>query len=211
MFCLQTLAQPPQPNDPGDGVKRSKIKFSGQSHVAYLKGNHEMQQHVSKYFACRPYPPPHLGLGSKGQNPFFQNMVIMHIKLKEITKCSSMVANILPVAPPPPPPPLTPTTPMLGMVSKGQHSTFPEHGHFAYQIKGNHKCSIIVANILPADPLHLTLGIKMSKFSLPCFTSVWPCDTSDSQNSSLTYVFANAKAILTFCAMNSAFPQSCYV
>ena len=29
----------------------------------------------------------------------------------------------------------------------GQNSTFSEHGHVAYQIKGNHKCSNLVANI----------------------------------------------------------------
>ena len=29
---------------------------------------------------------------------------------------------------------------------------FSEYGHVAYQIKGNHVCSKIVANILPADP-----------------------------------------------------------
>ena len=31
-------------------------------------------------------------------------------------------------------------------------STFSEHGRIAYQNKGNHKCSNVVANILPADP-----------------------------------------------------------
>ena len=39
-----------------------------------------------------------------------------------------------------------------GVESKGQNSTFSEHGHLAYQIKGNHECSSIVANILLADP-----------------------------------------------------------
>ena len=29
---------------------------------------------------------------------------------------------------------------------------FSEHGHVAYRITGNHKCSNMVANILPADP-----------------------------------------------------------
>ena len=33
-----------------------------------------------------------------------------------------------------------------------EKSTFSEHGHVAYQIKRSHKCSNIVANILPADP-----------------------------------------------------------
>ena len=34
----------------------------------------------------------------------------------------------------------------------GQNSTFSEHGHVAYQDKGNHVCSNMVANILHADP-----------------------------------------------------------
>ena len=37
----------------------------------------------------------------------------------------------------------------------GQNSTFSEHGHVAYEIKGNHECSNMVANILPADPTGL--------------------------------------------------------
>ena len=36
--------------------------------------------------------------------------------------------------------------------------------HVAYKTKGNHECSIMVANILPVDPIHLptpcpTLGM----------------------------------------------------
>ena len=41
---------------------------------------------------------------------------------------------------------------LRGWGSKGQNSTFSEHGHGAYQIKANHVCSNIVANILPAQP-----------------------------------------------------------
>ena len=41
----------------------------------------------------------------------------------------------------------------VGAGSKGQNSTFLEHGHVAYQVKENHECSNMVANILPADPL----------------------------------------------------------
>ena len=47
------------------------------------------------------------------------------------------------------------------MGSIGQNSTFPEHGHVAYQFKGNHEYSTcIVANMLPADypPPHLNPG-----------------------------------------------------
>ena len=35
---------------------------------------------------------------------------------------------------------------------KVKNSTLLEHGHIAYNIKGNHKCSNMVANILPAAP-----------------------------------------------------------
>ena len=49
----------PPPTDPGDGVNRPRFNFFRNGHVAYqIKGNHEMQQHGSKYFACRPPPPP---------------------------------------------------------------------------------------------------------------------------------------------------------
>ena len=53
--------------------------------------------------------------------------------------------NILPKDPNPAPDP--------GLGSNGQNSTFTEHGHVAYQIKENDKCSNMVANILPADPI----------------------------------------------------------
>ena len=42
------------------------------------------------------------------------------------------------------------------MGSIGQNAAFSEHGHVAYQIEENHKCSNMLANCLPADPL---LGI----------------------------------------------------
>ena len=45
--------------------------------------------------------------------------------------------------------------PPLPSGSKGQNSNSSEHGHVAYQIKGNHECSNnVVGNILPADHLH---------------------------------------------------------
>ena len=55
-----------------------------------------------------------------------------------------MVANILPADPPPSP------NPGDGVIS--QNSTFSEHGHVAYQLKGITKCSSIVAIFLPTDP-----------------------------------------------------------
>ena len=52
-----------------------------------------------------------------------------------------------------------PTPYPLTMGSMGQNSTFSEHGHVAYQIKDNHECSNMVANILPTDPPNTTLGM----------------------------------------------------
>ena len=59
------------------------------------------------------------------------------IKLDGITKCINMVANILPADPPKP---LT--------RSIGQKSTFSEQCHVAYEIKGNHECSNMVAQFM---------------------------------------------------------------
>ena len=39
-----------------------------------------------------------------------------------------------------------------GLGSKCQNATLAKHGHVAYQIKRNHECSSMVANILLADP-----------------------------------------------------------
>ena len=51
-----------------------------------------MQQHGSKYFARRPLPTPTaltLGLGAKGHHStFFQNMAMLHIKLKKLTNAA---------------------------------------------------------------------------------------------------------------------------
>ena len=111
-----------------------KSAFSELGHVAYqLKWNHEMQQHGSKYFDHSPPPPPptpNPGMGSIGPNStFFQIMVMFYIQLN--VTCYQIT---------------------LGMGSKGLNSTFSEHGHVVYQIKCNQECSIMVANILPADP-----------------------------------------------------------
>ena len=91
-----------------------------------------------------------------------------------------MVANILLADPNPPPPrPLgmgsnsnfsehghVPSQiVILGMGLIGQNSTFSEHGYFAYQIKGNDKCSNMQAHILffhtPSTPW---VGSKVNFF-----------------------------------------------
>ena len=130
-----------------------------------------------------PLPPPTLVVGSKGQHSFFQNMVMLHIKLKLVTHVATW-KQIFYLQPPPPS--------SLGVESQGQkiyfsqnmvmlhikltgirnawyfaHIPLPwggvkrsnanvsEYGHVAYQIKGNDACSNMVANILPADPARL--------------------------------------------------------
>ena len=100
-----------------------------------------MQQHGSKYFVCRPPPP--LGMGSICQNlTFFEHGYVVY--QINITRCSSMVANILPAS--------QPLTLTLGLLSKAQNSFVSEHGHVAYQIKEYRKCSNMVANNLSVDP-----------------------------------------------------------
>ena len=91
----------------------------------------QMQQHGRKYFAIRPttIPPPTLWMGPKGQNYFFQNIVMLHIKFNGITKSSYMVANILPADP----------TSSSDLRIKRSKFIFSEHGHVAYQINWNHK------------------------------------------------------------------------
>ena len=103
-----------------------------------------------------------LGGGVKGKIKLFQNMVMLHIKLKGITGAATcnMIANILPVAP-------LPRHPRV----KRSNLTFAEHDHVSYQIKGNRECSNMVANILPAAPSPL----RRSKFN---FFRTWSCCTS---------------------------------
>ena len=97
---------------------------------------------VANILPADPYPLT-LGMGQKVKIQIIQNMVMLHIKLKGIMKCCNMVANILRADPPP----------TLGIGSVGQNSTFSEHDHVAYQNKKNQECSIMVANMLPTNPL----------------------------------------------------------
>ena len=73
------------------GVKRSE-----QCHVAYqIKGNHEFGSMVANIVPA-VHPPLDPGVGVKRSKfDFFQNMVMLHVKLKGITKCSNIVANMI--------------------------------------------------------------------------------------------------------------------
>ena len=68
--------------------------FSQQCHVTYkIKGNHEMKEHGSKYFARRhPHPWPK---GSKDQNSLFSEQCHVTYKIKGNHECSNMVTNSL--------------------------------------------------------------------------------------------------------------------
>ena len=81
-----------------------------------------------------------LGAGAEAKIKLFQNMVMLHNKLK-YNAGSDMVANISPTD--------TPST--QGVGSKGQTVSFSESSHVAYQIKADEAGSKMVANILPKD------------------------------------------------------------
>ena len=125
-----------------------------------------MPQHGSKYFARRPPPLTTLVIGQLVKIQFFQDMAMLHKKLNGITKCSNMVPNILPTTPPPPTMPLTP--------SIGQHSTFSEHGHVSYQIKGQHG-----NRYFSHKPLDPGGWFNRSKFN---FFRTWSCCITDKGN-----------------------------
>ena len=66
--------------------------FSEHGHSTYqFTGNHEMQQHGSKYFARR-----HLGDGVNRSNSTFSEYGHVAYQIKENHKYSNMVANISP-------------------------------------------------------------------------------------------------------------------
>ena len=78
-----------------------------------------------------------------------------------------MVATIMLADPYPPPQP-------LGMGSVGQNSTFSEHGHVTYQIKGNHGMQQHGSKYFVHRPLPepLLLGSKFTFFrALSCCIS----------------------------------------
>ena len=66
-------------------------------------------------------------------------MVMLHIKIKGIKYAASLEQIFCPQTP-------TPHPDLLG--SKGHNSTSSPRGYVAYQSKGNHEYSNVVANIL---------------------------------------------------------------
>ena len=107
------LSADPPPPDLEVENKGLNSTFLEHGNVAYqIKGNHECSAMV---FAHRtPYPGDEV---RRSKVNFSQNMVMLHIKLKRITRCNSMVANSLPTYP---------STPLRlsGMGSKDQNYFF---------------------------------------------------------------------------------------
>ena len=143
MFCLQT--PPPLPG-PGVGSKGQNSNLWEHGHDTYqIQGNQECSNMVANILPVDPLPRP---WGSKGQNSTFSEHGYVAYQIKGNYECT-----------PPSPQP-------LGWGKTGQNSALSEHGH-AYQIKWNHKCSNMVANVLPADPPPTPRswgGVKRSKF-----------------------------------------------
>ena len=113
------------------GSVGQNLTFSEHGFVAYqIKDNHECSNMVAKMLPTDPQEP---GDGvSRSEFNFYQNMVMLHIKLKIIMKAATWLPADHPHT--------------LGIGSVGQNSFSTEHGHVAYQIKGNNECSNMVAN-----------------------------------------------------------------
>ena len=59
-----------------------------------------MQQHGSKYFPVRPLSPSDPGVGLKGQNSTFWNMVMLNIEYKGMTNTATSKYKFCPYTPP---------------------------------------------------------------------------------------------------------------
>ena len=87
---------------------------------------------------------------------------MLHIKLKRITIANSLHAD---------------RSLKLGMGSLGQNSTCSEHGHDAYQIKGNQQMQQYGSKYFACTPLPgPAVGDKRSKFY---FFRTWLCCISN--------------------------------
>ena len=130
------------------------------------------------------------GWGQKVQIQSFQNNFMLHIKLKGIRNTATWLQIFCSQTPKPPHchpttwlrvwvkrskfnfsehdhlPAYPPIPPTLGMGSIGQNSTFLEHGHVAYALKGNHKLqhngSKHFARRLPPDAGEGSMGHNLT-------------------------------------------------
>ena len=86
------------------GSKGQNVVSSEHGHVAYqIKGNHQRQQHGSKYFPRILPPPPTLGMGSICQNSTFSEHGHAEYQIKSTHQMQQHGSNILPAYPLPEP------------------------------------------------------------------------------------------------------------
>ena len=131
-----------------------------------------MHQLGSKYYVSRPLP---LTLGVKRSEQWHVAYPIKgnHVRQHGRKYCAC-----------------SPSTPLTqGLGSKGQNSTFSDHGHVACQIKGNHETQqhsskYFARRPLPPHPA-MTLGdvVKRLKFN---FFRTWLCCISNLRESRTT-------------------------
>ena len=73
------VRRPPFPHDRRRWDQKVNVQFSEQWHLAYqIKLNYECSNMLGNILPAEPTPDP--GVGFKCQNPFFQNMVMLHVK-----------------------------------------------------------------------------------------------------------------------------------
>ena len=104
-----------------------------------------MQQHGSKYFACRPSPRPRpWRVGSKGQNPTFSEYC--HVERRIQQHGRSYFHLMIP-------------HPTMGVGSKGQNSTLAEHGHVHIKLIGIMNAATWQQIFCPNRPPPLPWGV----------------------------------------------------
>ena len=99
----------------GMGPIGQNLPFSEYGHIEYQFKCSSKAVNICPEMPT-PSPPPWVW-GQLVKIQLFQNMVMLHIKIKENPECSNVVANILPAGPPPP----TPPTLWMGSVDKKNH------------------------------------------------------------------------------------------
>ena len=127
----------PTSRDPGVGLKGQKSTFSEHGHVAYqIKWHHKSSNIITTIL-----PTDHIKRVKRSKFNFFRtwsccisNNMESRMQQNGSKKCVRR-----------PPPRCLPNP---GVQSKGRISTCSEHGHVAYRIKWNRKCSNMQAHIM---------------------------------------------------------------
>ena len=162
---------PPPIQTLGMGSVGQNSTFSEHGHVAYqFKENQECSNMVANIMPADP-PSPNIRMGLIVKFQLCHNMVMLHIKLKGITKCSYTVANICLQNP-------IPLYPADG-VNRSKFDFFQNMVMFHIKLKGIMKCSNTVANILPADPPSSPLTFGMGSIGQKLTFRTWSCCISN--------------------------------